>query len=87
MKEVYATWETEYEAGFGQRDEGVHFSESLDDLNKEIKRIHAIGDAEGFFRCSEPVKIFVDPKVWATYADKGSVHWEKKLPEGFFKKA
>lgn len=86
MKEVYATWLTEYE--FGQRDEGVHFSTDLNELNILIKKIHAMGDQDGYVRCSEPVKLHVDLKVWRRYSrKKQTVFWENNLPEGFYKQA
>jgi hypothetical protein len=84
MKEVYATWLTEYE--FGQRPEGVNFSEDLKELNATIRKIHAMGDPESYTRCSEPIKLHVVPKVWRKYArKKKTVFWENELPEGFYK--
>lgn len=86
MKQVYATWLTEYD--FGQRDEGVNFSVDLKELEKHIKKIHSMGDRESFTRCSAPIEIYVDPKVWRKYAKKEqTVFWEDELPDGFYKKA
>lgn len=85
MKVLYATWVTEYD--FGQRDEGVHFAENLEDLNATIKHTHSLGDRESFYRCSEPIIVHASPEAWAKYASQhDKVFWEKKLPEGFYKK-
>lgn len=86
MKEVYATWLTEYE--FGQRDEGVNFSEDLAELKVHIQKIHMAGDADGYTRCSDPIKLHVEPKVWRRYSSKKQkVFWVNELPDGFYKKA
>ncbi len=85
MKEVYITWITEYE--FGQRDDGINVSESLENLNKSIERTHSIGDREGYWRCSEPKKILVDPKVWKKLIkgkEADAVLFFMDLPEGFY---
>ena len=88
MKEVYASWCTEYE--FGQRDDGVYFSQDLDALKEKIKHVHSLGDRDGYWRCSEPIVVFVEPKVWRKYAAKEKkgvkVFLESSLPDGFYKK-
>ena len=86
MKEVYATWMTEYD--FGQRDDGIKVSESLEKLQENIKHIHSLGDRESFTRCSEPKKISVDPKVWKKHIkghESDAVLYFNELPEGFYK--
>lgn len=85
MKEVYITRITEYE--FGQRDDGIDVSESLENLKESIKHTHSLGDREGYWRCSEPQRILVDPKVWKKLIKgrkAGDVLHFNELPEGFY---
>lgn len=88
MKQVYATECTEYEAGWGQRPDGITISEDLEKLNEHIKK-GSTGSPEYFWRYSNPIILFVEDKQWETMiagSNTGLVHVDK-LPDGFFQKA
>lgn len=87
MKEVYVSYCTEHEAGWGQRPDGVAICEDIDKLNAHIKE-HSTGSYELFWRYSEPKKVHVHTKVWNKMNKNtvSGVAFVKDLPEGFYKK-
>jgi hypothetical protein len=57
MYKVYVSYCTEYEAGWGQRPDGVMIGTSLKVLTAEVKRRNAIKDNPSYFwRYTEPIE-------------------------------
>ena len=77
------------ELGASQRPDGIAIAESLEVLKARIKEWEKLGSPDCFVRYSQPIELFVDPKVWKKHwktAHKDIVH-VKELGDDFFKKA
>lgn len=94
MKQVYITQCTEYEAGWGQRPDGIVLCEDLEKLKAYAKE-HSTGSPEYFWRYSDPKALFVEEKVWeelisnkdSENGKKGIVCLDRLPEEGFYLKA
>lgn len=65
---VYRVCWTEYE--YGQRPEGVSYSESLDALQKLIVEIESAGSTDCYMRASEITQCLVNPELLAEIRSK-----------------
>lgn len=88
MKQVYLTYCTEYEAGWGQRPDGIALCEDLEKLKTFIKD-HSTGSPDYYWRYSDPSIVFTDAKNWKKLSanSKTGIVSLDRLPDGFYTKA
>lgn len=89
MKTLFISYCTEYEAGWGQRPDGIIISPEKAKLLAAIERSTAQGSYEIFWRYSEPQEIFCDTATYAEITAKlnvnGIYHTDKIDNTKFYK--
>lgn len=64
MKEVYISYCTEYELGWGQRPDGFMVSLTLEPMKNEIDRLNKAGSKSCFWRFTEPTLVFCSEETF-----------------------
>lgn len=73
-RHVYYTQVTEYEEGWGQRQDGALISFDKEQLGLAIKNVHQLGDYNLYWRCSYKIQIGLieDETYISNIIDRGS---------------
>lgn len=64
MKKLFVSYCTEYEAGWGQRPDGLMIGEDLKSMTEEIGKRNVGGNPDYFWRYSEPEEVFCDDDTY-----------------------
>lgn len=64
MKTLYISYCTEYEAGWGSRDDGVLIGKTKEEILAEIERITKDESYEIFWRYTEPKEVVCDDETY-----------------------
>ena len=88
MNKLYISYCTEYEAGWGQRPDGLMLSLDLNIIEKKILEQHDECSYELFWRYSQPEEIYCDDETFNGIKDKMSegILFQDKLEKDKFLK-
>ncbi len=64
MVEMWVSYCTEYELGWGSRPDGLLLAQDKESINKEIEKMNKLGSRKIYSRFDEPVKVFCDDETF-----------------------
>lgn len=68
--QIYISYCTEYEAGWGQRPDGFLITESLDAMDRKIKESNKMGRPSYYWRYDTPKLVYCDDETFALIKEK-----------------
>lgn len=68
--QVYISYCTEYELGWGSRPDGFLITESLEVMNEKIDESNKMGSRECFWRYNTPTLIYCDDETYTKIKEK-----------------